>query len=234
MNPRLWMAAAGTALFTASGCALITPGSADSPGAGDRRAEISAEVYRRAESERADRLAREVMRLRADLRRAEEALVAAESGLRGNHSRADAVSTLATARIQVERAASSAPWRSDRIADAREKLDDADRQVREGHFGAALFFVYRALRISDEISLEAQKANASPGTRFVKPAKLNLRAGPSTEHRVVTVLSRGTPVFPETRRADWVLVRTAPGSVGWVHEDLIGRWGAGSGPAAPR
>jgi hypothetical protein len=212
----------------ATGCAQATtparPASVVQP-------TISVEVYRRAEAERADRLEREVNRLRDDLERAEEALVAAESGLRGDHSRADAVSSLAAARIQVERAASAAPWRGERIREARAKLGEADRQIQDGHFGAALFFVYRARRIADQLTQEAEKANAEPGTRFVKSHRLNLRTGPSIDHDVVTVLTQGTPVFPEDRRNDWILVRTASGSIGWVHQALVQSWPRPPGPA---
>ncbi|MGH0036016.1 MAG: SH3 domain-containing protein [Myxococcota bacterium] len=212
----------------AAGCAAAPPSEPPS------KPVISVEVYRRAEAERADRLEREVKRLRDDLERAEEAVVAAESGLRGSHSRADAVSSLAAARIQVERAAVDAPWRAAQIREARAKLEEADRQVKDGHFGAALFFVYRARRIADQLTHEAEQANAIPGTRFVKPRRLNLRAGPSIDDPVVKVLTRGTPVFPEERRSEWILVRTASGSIGWVHHALVQSWPRPSGPAAVR
>ena len=199
-------------------CALGCTTPAPSPEPSASKPVISVEVYRRAETDRADRLEREVRRLRDDLERAEEALVAAESGLRGTHSRADAVSSLAAARIQK----------------ARAKLEEADRQVKDGHFGAALFFVYRARRIADELTQEARNANSNPGTRFVKARRLNLRTGPSIDHDVVTVLNQGTPVFPEERRNEWILVRTASGSIGWVHHALVQSWPRPAGPAAIR
>jgi len=61
--------------------------------------------------------------LRADLREAEEAMVAIESGLRGVYSRADAVSTLAESRIAVERASQNVPWRGERVLDAQQKIE---------------------------------------------------------------------------------------------------------------
>lgn len=183
---------------------------------------IDVEVYRRAETERAARLAAEVERLRADLVQAEEALVTAESGLRGTHSRANAVSGLAEARIQVERAAASAPWRTAEIAEARAKLDEAAFQVEEGHFGAALFFVYRAERIASQVEDEADQVLASSNARFVQGRRVNLRAGPSTDESVLAVLSSGTPVFPEKNQAPWILVRTPAGAIGWVHDSLLG------------
>lgn len=178
-------------------------------------------MYRRAEVERIERLEAEVERLRADLRQAEEALVLAESGLRGTHSRADAVSSVAEARIQVERAASLAPWRKQAIAEARAKLDEADRQIAVGHFGAALFFVYRAGRLGEQLEQEAEGVRRRPGTLYVRAERVNLRAGPSTDDEVVDVLTEGTPVFPERTRPPWTLVRVGSGSVGWVHRNLL-------------
>ncbi len=69
-------------------------------------------------------------RLRADLLQAEESIVSLESGLRGLHTRADAVSAVAEARIALERVSRSAPWRRDRIAEAREKLEGSRSPAR--------------------------------------------------------------------------------------------------------
>jgi hypothetical protein len=183
---------------------------------------IDSEIYRRAETERADRLAAEVQRLRADLRQAEEALVMAESGLRGTHSRADAVSSLAEARIQVERAAKATPWREEEIAEARAKLEEAARQIDLAHFGAALFFVYRAERSASMLEGEAAQVQAAPDVRYIRAKQVNLRAGPSTAEPILAVLRSGTPVHPESQNKRWVLVRTAQGALGWVHGSLLG------------
>jgi len=196
------------------------------------QASIRAEVQQRVASERADRLARQVERLQTDLRQAEEALVMAESGLVGSHSRARAVSSLAEARIQVEGAGRAAPWRRDDIAAARAKLDEANRQIEERHFGAALFFVYRAERIAKALEAEAKQVHATPGARFVRVRRANLRGGPSLSEDVLTVVERGTPVFPESHRRDWILVRTTSDRVGWIHVDLLADQ-APSPPASP-
>jgi hypothetical protein len=105
--------------------ACAAPPSAEPPTSSEPT--IGEDVYRRAESDRAGRLQQEVDRLRDDLRRAEEALVAVESGLRSRNGRADAVSSLAQARIEVERASQEAPWRGSEITEARAKLDEADK-----------------------------------------------------------------------------------------------------------
>ena len=178
-------------------------------------------VLHRAETERAERLEQEVLRLRADLRRAEEALVAAESGLRIGRSRADAISSLAEAEIEVARAAEQAPWRSSEIDAARSKLAEADEQVERGHFGAAVFFVYRARRIATQLLREAELVHQHPDAAFVRGERVNLRAGPSLEENVLTVLTLGTPVFPERDQDAWVLVRVSLGTVGWIHNSML-------------
>ena len=81
-----------------------------------------------------------------------------------------------------------------------------------------------------DVGRTARKVAATPGTRFIRGRRVNLRSGPSTAESVVDVLKGGTPVFPEARGSGWVLVRTASGSVGWIHQDLI----SGAPPAARR
>lgn len=224
---------AAAAASTSLGCANVPPSIArylpsslttsSSEPAPSESAEIDAAIYRRAETVRAERLAREVERLRADLRQAEEALISAESGMRANHSRADAISSLAEARIEVERAARKTPWRRGEIDEARSKLDDADAQVGQSNFGAAMFFVYSARRIAQSLEREASTLAGAADARFVRGQRVNLRSGPSTDDAVVDVLPAGTPVFAERSGDTWTLVRTLHGEVGWVHTSLIAR-----------
>jgi hypothetical protein len=192
-------------------------------------------LFREAETERAAQLMQEISRLQADLEKAESALVEAESGLAGTHTRADAVSSLATTRIQILRAESRAPWRSREIADARRKLEEAERQVDEGRFGAALFFVYRARRVADSILDEAEIVARRGGARLIRATRVNLRAGPSIDETILSVLTRGTPVFPQADEGEWLLVQVSSGPSGWIHRRLVG--GSLSmeigGPAAP-
>jgi hypothetical protein len=180
-----------------------------------------AEVICRAESERASRLEVEIELLRADLVEAERELVAMESGLRGSRTLADAISALAAARIEVERASKRAPWRASRFEEAEGKLDEAERLIEGENFGAAVFFASRAERIARTTLEEARKAESEPGVRAIGGSRVNLREGPSTGHAVLAVLLRGTPIFPEKEEEDWVLIRTTDGSVGWVHASLI-------------
>jgi hypothetical protein len=203
------------------GCASAPPPPPPSPPPAAPAEATDAEVYRRADSERSERLAREVELLRAELEQAEQTLVAVESGLRGTQSRADAVSAIAEASVQVNRAAERASWRPADLAEARAKLEEAERQVDAGHFGSAIFFASRAERIASRALAEAKTVAAARDVRFIAGRRVNLRAGPSTEDRVLGVLLHGTPVYPERQQGDWVLVRSAPGPVGWIHATMI-------------
>jgi uncharacterized protein YgiM (DUF1202 family) len=205
-----------------AGAALaLACASAPDPAPAPAEHERDVSVYKLAEQERVEYLEREVARLRADLRQAEDAMIAIESGLRSAHSRADAVSALADARVAVERGGRAAAWRADRIEEARAKLAEAERQLDAEHAGSAVFFASRARRIGETLSEEADAVERMPNAHFVKAASVNLRAGPSTAHPVLEVLSEATPVFAERSQAHWVLVRTLSGRVGWVHAQLL-------------
>jgi hypothetical protein len=202
----------------AVGCAHGKP---SAEAAAPRSPEPGPEVYRRADADRVTLLEHEVERLRADVRSAEEALVAVESGMRGAQTRTEAVSKLAEARIEVGRAAKRAPWRTDAVAEARAKLDEAERQLGEGHVGSAIFFVSRASRIAETLLAEADLVGKTPGTRYVRSGRVNLRAEPNTDSEVLAVLPVDLPVFPESDDGEWTLVRTVSGQVGWVSGRLL-------------
>ena len=198
-------------------CASVPEPAAVDPASGKPDFEI---LYR-GESERALQLERDVERLRADLRHAEEALVAVESGLLGSHTRADAVSALAEARILVKRGQVAAPWRQDLAEEAWGKLSESEGQLGRGHFGTAMFFSARAKRLAGALLREARSVEESDGHRFVAGSRVNLRAGPSTSTEVIGVLVRDTPVIPEREANEWVLVRTPSGRIGWIHGSLL-------------
>jgi hypothetical protein len=210
----------GAALLL-SGCALFAPPPAAPPPPPPEP--IDASVYNRAVTERAELLERENERLRADLRAAEETLLEVESGMRGTQRRAEAVSKLAEAHIQVDRAAARAPWRIATVAEARDKLAEAERQLADGHLGSAIFFVSRASRIAAALDAEADWVGSAPGARRVRPRRANLRSEPSTESPVIDVLPEKLPVFVEASDGDWALVRTVSGQVGWLRGDLLSR-----------
>ena len=105
-----------------------------------------------------------------------------ESGLRGLHTRADAVSAVAEARIALDRVSKSVPWRRERVAEARAKLEEADRQLASDHLGSAVFFASRAQRITDALRAETQQVAkwsdaARDPRRPREPALRALRVG---------------------------------------------------------
>ena len=194
-----------------------------------------ADLFRKAETDRAEALEREIERLQADLETAESALVEVESGLSGSSGRADAVSSLAVTRIHVERAALRAPWRAVEIAGARQKLEEAERQVDEGRFGAALFFVYRARRVAESVLDEVEQIVGAGNARMINATRVNLRSGPSTGQRVLAILTSGTPVIPQATEGEWTLVQVTGGPAGWIHRSLLGQHVSEEvAPAAPK
>jgi hypothetical protein len=199
------------------GCALDLPIRRPSPAEAPRRPDLELASYR----ERTAYLESEVERLQQDLRQAEASLVAIESGLRGAHTRADAVSAIAEARISVERAEKQAPWRRAESAEARDKLAEAEQQLAAGRTASAVFFASRASRIAEGLLAEARQLERHPAARFVSAPRVNLRAGPSTDAPVLEVLHESTPVLPEREEGEWVLVHTLRGPVGWIHAALL-------------
>lgn len=179
------------------------------------------DLIRRAEIEHVHTLEREVARLKMDLVRAENTLIAVESKLRSGYSRATAVSALAEAQIQLNKASRVAPWRLETIGEARDKLDIAQKHIDEEYFGAAVFFVYRANRIVEDLNYEANIVDNSAQAMFINRPKVNLRSGPSTSEDIVKILVQGTPVVREKQKGEWFLVRTLTGTVGWVHRSLL-------------
>lgn len=58
----------------------------------------------------------------------------------------------------------------------------------------------------------------------IKGNTVNLRAGPDTNHSVVTKLSKYDIVKPLEKRDDWAKVQTAEGQSGWMLEKLGWGW----------
>lgn len=201
--------------------ALATAAALAASSACSNLATDDAAVYRRAESQRVEYLEREVERMRADLSQAENAMIYLESGMRGEHTRADAVSAVAGARVEVESACERAPWRSADCEEARSKLLEAEQQIQRSRMGAAVFFASRAQRIAEDVGSEAQVVARMGDAHFVTGQRVNLRSGPSTDATILRVLTRSTPVFQERRDGEWVLVRTHSGRVGWIYGSLL-------------
>jgi SH3 domain-containing protein len=182
---------------------------------------IESEVLARAQMERTEFLEREVERLHADLQQAERSIVELESGLRDLHTRADAVSAVAEARVALDRVSKSVPWQRQRVAEARAKLEEADRQLASDHLGAAVFFASRAQRITESLQTENDQVAKWDVRCVVRGDRVNLRSGPSPDAKVVGVLASEMPLYPERELPDWTLVRTPEGRIGWVNKALL-------------
>ncbi len=187
------------------------------------KSNIVTKVILKADTERIEQLEREIARLKVELTRAEETLVAVESGLQSGYTRADAVKSMAEAQIRLEKTTGLAPWHTDKITQAQDKLKTAQSHIDAERFGAGLFFIYRVNSIVKNVNNEAEAIRTSPNLLFVKKKRANLRDGPSTNHKVVTTLAQDTPLFLEDRSEKWVLVRTLSRMVGWIHAGLVTR-----------
>ena len=79
------------------------------------------------------------------------------------------------------------------------------------------------------VSLDYLAAAPSPGrgdVLFVArtgTGYLNMRVGPGTGHAVIRRIYPGDRLLPLDRRGDWIAVRHATGSEGWVHGDYVTR-----------
>ncbi|MFQ5418326.1 MAG: SH3 domain-containing protein [Myxococcota bacterium] len=219
-------AAVAIAASAALGCAIVAEkaqstwaGLPSWRAAGGRTA--AAEARSPIAIDRKTQLELEVEALRADLREAEAAMDATERGLRGDSGRADAVSILAEARIEIERASRNVPWNRGEVDRAQEKLAEAERKLESGQIGSAVFFASRARQIAVGLNHVATRVANTPGTRFVRGRRVNVRSGPSTDERVLHVLVHATPVFPVRREGDWYLIQMISGRVGWIHASLL-------------
>ena len=179
------------------------------------------QAERRADRARMERLEGDVRRLSTDLQQAERALIAVESKLIGAHTRAQAVRAHAETLSQLEVAAGKAPWLDEETRQARQKLSDADKHIRQSHYGAAILFASRAKRIASDIAAQAEAVRKAQNVSRVRVAVAVVRARPERRSSVVVKLTRGTPVFPEKEEGGWVLVRTPRGQIGWMAGSLL-------------
>lgn len=215
-----WIAAIGGLALSLSACAkLVVPAAIPPPAVSPAQCEDP--IALRAAEQQSSHLESEVMRLQLDLEQAEAAMIAIESGMLGHQNRADAVSVLAEARISVESARQNVPWRALEVTKAQTKLEQAEKQLQAGNLGTAIFFASRAHRIGNTLIDEAQHISASPGARLIGAQRVNLRSGPSTQHRILEVLPRNTPVLTQRLEGPWWLVSTPSGQVGWLHAKYL-------------
>lgn len=185
------------------------------------RSVVVAEALHNADIFRIEQLEREAKRLKAELHRAQEILVAVESGLKSGYTRADAVKSMAEVQIKLEKTTSFSPWHPDKITHAQNKLEIAQSHIDAGRFGVGIFHIYEASNLVDIVSSENDAIQKSENLLLVSAERVNLRGGPSTSYDVITTLPRRTPLFLEERTDKWMLVRTPSGTVGWIYSGLV-------------
>lgn len=74
--------------------------------------------------------------------------------------------------------------------------------------------------------LAQARAPAAEGMLFVARTGvgyLNMRVGPGTDHSVIRRIYPGDRLLPLRRQGDWIAVRHATGTEGWVHRDYVTR-----------
>ena len=113
-----------------------------SPPAADADAEKLRARLRRAGEEQ-KRLEERLAVLQRDLEATETEVIRTKAKLKGIETKAEASSAIAEARILLLRRKDEKKRTAD-IARAEEKLERAERQLREGNYGASVFFALQA------------------------------------------------------------------------------------------
>lgn len=62
---------------------------------------------------------------------------------------------------------------------------------------------------------------AKSKTVIVRRDNINLRVGPGTNYEVVATVKYGVVFTPLEREGDWVKVKHADGTTGWLHDSLF-------------
>lgn len=101
------------------------------------------------------KLEERVALLQRDLDATETELIRSKAKLKGIETKAEASSAIAEARILMLRVM-DAKNRSASVARSQEKLDRAERQLKEGNYGAAVFFALQAQELLDDARRSAE------------------------------------------------------------------------------
>lgn len=113
------------------------------------------------------------------------------------------------------------------IHDVRRRLAPGDRVSIEETLGK---WAHVRLASGERgwVSLDylAQAEAPAGGVLFVArtgAGYLNMRVGPGTDHSVIRRIYPGDRLLPLDRRGDWIAVRHATGTEGWVHGEHVTR-----------
>ena len=177
----------------------------------------------RKSTEEQKRLEERVAVLQRDLEVTETEVIRTKARLKGIETKAEASSAIAEAHTLLLRRKDE-KVRSADLARANDKLERAERQLREGNYGAAVFFALQAQELLDQGS--RGRSAATDGSAGGKPglevavSNALVRNGPAEDAPVVGRLPRGTRLEPLEEREGWVRVE-AGGVKGWVSRTVL-------------
>jgi len=169
------------------------------------------------------RLEERVAVLQRDLDATETEVIRTKARLKGIETKAEASSAIAEAHTLLLRRKDDKA-RAAGLARASDKLDRAERQLREGNYGAAVFFALQAQDLLDQDArarpaAAATDAAAAP-TLEVAVSSALVRNGPREDAPVVGRLPRGTRLEPLEERDGWVRVESGRAK-GWVARTVL-------------
>lgn len=170
------------------------------------------------------RLEERVALLTRELDLTENEVIRTKAKLKGLETKAEATSAMAEARILLRRFADQ-KGRSAKLTRSQELLDRADQQVQEENYGAALFFVSKALELIEEArrgaaASEIEERPAPKKEYRVVVLSANIRRAPNREAAVVGRAPRDAVLEASVLRGEWVKI--AHGALtGWVHRTLL-------------
>ena len=192
------------------------------PPAADPEAErLKSRLRKAAEEQR--RLEERMAVLQRDLEATETEVIRTKARLKGIETKAEASSAIAEAHTLLVRRKDEKA-RSVDLARASDKLERAERQLREGNYGAAVFFALQAQELLDQESRPGTAASSGtiapkPGLEVAASSAL-VRNGPRGDAPVVGRLPRGARVEPLEERDGWVRVESGAAK-GWVSRSVL-------------
>jgi HEPN domain-containing protein len=194
----------------------------DSPAAAGGNAEVErlkARLRKNAEDQK--KLEERLSLLQHDLETTENEVIRTKAKLKGIETKAEASSAIAEAQTLLVRSLDG-KTRSPNLTRAQEKLELAERQLRGGNYGAAVFFALQAQDLLGRAAAaraggRTEDNGAGPLTVGVASAKV--RSEPRTDAPVLTKLPRGTVVAPLGENGEWFKIEVG-GKTGWIAKSV--------------
>ena len=155
-----------------------------------------------------------------DLEVTEMELIRTKARLKGLETKAEASSSIAEAHILLRRAEGRS---GALLTQGQQSLTKAEQQLREENYGAASFFALKA----QDLATRAQDGPDARGGDTLLPlsvrihvSRANLREGPGLEHKVLTLVPRGTRLPVKRGQGDWLQISHGE-LVAWVSRTVV-------------